>query len=265
MMKLLIDDGFLEYEILGNGFPLLLIHGYPLSRKIWLPQMAGLSDIASMISIDLRGHGDSFPFEGPYPMDLLAYDLKRLLDNLNLKKPVVVCGLSMGGYVTMALYRLHPEIFNGMILTSTRSGPDSLEVKANRDASILNAQKHGASFIADNMLLKLFSHVTLSNKPKLVKLIRGVIENTSIQGIVGALQGMKERPDSTILLSQIDCPLLIIHGTDDQLIPVKEAEIMNRQIPNSQLVKITDAGHLPNLEQPEKYNQAVRDFLLSLV
>jgi len=264
-MKIYIDDGFLEYEMLGNGIPLLLIHGYPLSRMIWLPQMDELSDVASLISIDLRGHGNSFPFEGSYLMDLLASDCMKLLDDLNIKQPIVVCGLSMGGYVTMALYRINPEIFKGMILTSTRPGPDSPEGKANRDVSILNAREHGASIIADNMLPKLFSPVTLSTKPEIVKMTRGVMAKTSVQGILGALQGMKERPDSSTMLTQINCPVLIIHGTDDQLIPLKEAELMNHQIPTSHLVKITDSGHLPNLEQPEKYNQAVRDFLQILV
>jgi pimeloyl-ACP methyl ester carboxylesterase len=264
-MKIYIDDGFLEYEMHGNGIPLLLIHGYPLSRMIWLPQMDELSDVASLISIDLRGHGNSFPFEGSYLMDLLASDCMKLLDDLNIKQPIVVCGLSLGGYVTMALYRINPDIFKGMILTSTRPGPDSPEGKANRDVSILNAREHGASIIADNMLPKLFSPVTLSTKPEIVKMTRGVMAKTSVQGILGALQGMKERPDSSTMLTQINCPVLIIHGTDDQLIPQKEAELMNHQIPTSHLVKITDSGHLPNLEQPEKYNQAVRDFLQILV
>jgi 3-oxoadipate enol-lactonase len=263
-MKIIIDEGFLEYERIGNGIPLLLIHGYPLSRTIWLPQMDGLSDVASLISVDLRGHGDSFPFEGPYSMDLLANDLIKLLGDLNLIFPVVVCGLSMGGYVTLALYRMHPEIFRGMILTSTRSGPDSPEGKANRDTSILNAREYGASFIADNMLPKLFSPVTFATNPELVKMIRNVMAKTSTQGIIGASRGMKERSDSTPMLSQISCPVLVTHGIDDQLIPLKEAEQMNQQIPNSLLVKITDAGHLPNIEQPEKYNQTIRDFLHTL-
>jgi 3-oxoadipate enol-lactonase len=264
MMKLYIDDGFLEYDRQGHGIPLLLIHGYPLSRMIWIPQMDGLSDLSSLISIDLRGHGDSFPFEGPYSMDLLAKDLYRLVDNLNLKNKVVVCGLSMGGYVTMALYRSHPEVFRGIILTSTRPGQDSPEAKANRDASIFNVREYGASFIAENMLPKLFSPKTIATKPELVEMIRRLIANTSIQGIIGALHGMKERPDSTPMLAEINCPVLIIHGIDDQLISQKEAELMNHKISNSQLVKIPDAGHLPNLEQPEMYNQTIRDFLNTL-
>jgi 3-oxoadipate enol-lactonase len=78
------------------------------------------------------------------------------------------------------------------------------------------------------------------------------------------LLGMRDRPDSTPLLPQINFPVLIIHGSDDQLIPIHEAESMSQQIPGSQLIAIPKAGHLPNLEQPEKYNQAIRNFIQSL-
>jgi 3-oxoadipate enol-lactonase len=263
-MKIHIENGFLEYNKRGSGIPLMFIHGYPLSRKIWVPQLDDLTNQATMISVDLRGHGDSFPFKGPYSMDLLADDCKRVLDALHIKSSVIICGLSMGGYVTMSLYRKYPELFSGMILTSTRPGPDSPEVKANRDASIKNVLEHGADFIADNMLQKLFSPVTPTTNPNLVNMVHRIMANTSVQGIVGALQGMRDRPDSTPLLTQISCPVLIIHGTDDQLIPMKEAELMAEQIPNSHLIKIGYAGHLPNLEQPDIFNQSVRDFLISL-
>lgn len=263
-MKYQLDNGFIVYDLYGQGIPLLFIHGYPLSRRIWKPQMEGLSDTASVISVDLRGHGESYPFEGPYTMDLLAGDCKRLLDDLNVKLPIVVCGLSMGGYVTMALFRRYPRIFRGVILMSTRTAPDSSEAKRNRDAAIFNVREHGVSFIANNMLPKMVSPVTLSSKPKLVDIIHDIMMETSVQGVVGALQGMRDRPDSTPLLSQINCPVLIIHGEDDQLIPIHDAESMNGQIPDSRLIAIPEAGHLLNLEQPEIFNQAIRDFIKSL-
>jgi len=263
-MKYQLDNGFLTYDRRGMGIPLLFIHGYPLSRRIWNPQLDGLSDITSLISVDLRGHGESYPFQGPYSMDLLASDCKRLLDDLNLKSSILVCGLSMGGYVTLALYRKYPQLFRGMILTSTRSGTDSPEAKRNRDSSVNNVRELGISFIVENMLPKMVSPVTLLSKPDLVNSIRDIMVKTSVQGVVGALQGMRDRPDSTSLLPQINCPVVIIHGADDQLIPIHEAELMNQQITDSRLIAIAEAGHLPNLEQPEKFNQAIREFIQSL-
>jgi pimeloyl-ACP methyl ester carboxylesterase len=209
--------------------------------------MESLSDLATLISVDLRGHGESFPFTGPYSMELLAEDCKKVLESLNINEPVLVCGLSMGGYVSMALYRSYPHSFRGLILTSTRAGADSPEAKANREAAIKIALDNGSSFIADNMIQKIVAPSTQYSKPDLVKRIHGIMAHTSVNGIVGALQGMMTRSDSTQLLSEISCPTLIVHGTDDQLIPIKEAELMHEHIPNSQFVRISNAGHLPNL------------------
>jgi pimeloyl-ACP methyl ester carboxylesterase len=197
-------------------------------------------------------------------MDLLAEDCYRLLNDLNITPPIIVCGLSMGGYVTMALYRKYPSLFRGMILTSTRSGSDSPEGKANRDVGVKNVRELGVPFIADSMLPKMVSPVTFNSNQPLINTIRAIMLDTSVNGVVGALQGMRDRPDSTLLLSQVKCPALIIHGADDQLIPIKDAEMLDIQIPNSRLVIIPEAGHLLNLEQPELFNQAVSKFILSL-
>jgi len=264
MMQIHIDHGYLEYERAGQGVPLLFIHGYPLSRRIWDAQLDGLAGQALMVAMDLRGHGDSFPFEGPYMMDLLAEDCQKVLEHAHIRPPVVVCGLSMGGYITMALYRKYPQLFKGMILTSTRAGADTPEGKASRQASIVDVIEFGAGYIASGMSQKIVSPYTLSTQPTLVKTINGIMAKTSVQGIVGALQGMMERPDSTATLKEVNCPVLILHGVDDQLIPIKEAEKMRRVTPHSRLVRIQQAGHLLNMEQPEHFNQAISKYLSTL-
>jgi len=264
MMKIELDGGYLEYNKVGSGVPMLLIHGYPLSRKIWEPQISGLSDLATIITLDLRGHGDSYPFDGAYTMDMLAEDCKSVLDELGVNTPVVGCGLSMGGYVLFSLYRSHPDLFKGLILTSTRPGSDSPEGKKNRDLAIKDTLDRGAGAIIDSMLPKMFSPSTISSNTNLVNQVREIMSNTSDLGIIGALQGMRDRIDSTPLLGQISCPVLIVHGKDDQLIPVGEAELMHQNISNSNLVLVENAGHLLNLEQPDRFNQAVREFLTFL-
>jgi 3-oxoadipate enol-lactonase len=263
-MRIFLDNGFLEYETVGTGIPVLFIHGFPLSRKMWSPQLKGLSDFGLLVSLDLRGHGDSYPFDGPYSMELLADDCVKLMEFLNVRPPFVVCGLSMGGYVIMAMYRKYPELFRGMILSSTRPEPDSPDAKKVRDELIRNTKVNGTRIIADTMLPNLFSSVTLTKNPRLSEQIQIMMTKTSVQGIIGALQGIRDRPDSGSLLSQITCPVLIVHGTDDRIVPMNEAGLMEHKISNSHLVKIKDAGHLPNLEQPVKYNQTLRDFLRSL-
>ena len=263
-MKYQLENGFLAYDQSGEGIPLLFIHGYPLSRKIWNNQLENLSDIAGMVSVDLRGHGESYPFDGEYKMELLAQDCYQLLGDLNIDPPVIVCGLSMGGYVTFSLYRRYPQLFKGMILTSTRAVADTPEGKASREAGINNARLNGITAIVDGMLPKLVSPFTLTTKKELVSYIREIMLATSVNGVVGTLQGMRDRPDSTSLLNQIQCPALIIHGADDQIIPLREADTMSRQLPGSHMCVIPQAGHLPNMEQPERYNRALREFILSL-
>ncbi len=263
-MKFQRDGGFLAYDRVGTGLPLLFLHGYPLSRKIWQPQLESLSDIATLLTVDLRGHGESYPFDPPYSMDMLAEDCLRLLDHENIAPPIVVCGLSMGGYVAFALYRKYPHLFKGLVLTSTRAAADSPEAKANRQASIKNVHERGVPFIVEGMLPMAVSPSTLSSKPDLVDSIRQIMLETSVDGVVGALQGMLARPDSTPLLPAIPFPVLVISGADDRLIPSAEAGAMAQLIPHSRLVVIPQAGHLPNLEQPALFNAALRDFLASL-
>jgi 3-oxoadipate enol-lactonase len=263
-VKFFQDNGFLVYERIGSGIPILFIHGFPLSRKIWIAQQKGLTDIAEFISFDLRGCGDSYPFEAPYSMELLAADCKRLLESENITSPLIVCGLSMGGYITLALYRKYPQLFKAMILTSTRAGADSDQGKVNRENTIKNVREHGVGYIVDDMLPKLLSNSTLSTRPSLVNTLRSIMLETSVQGVVGSSEAMKNRVDSTSILSQIKFPVLIVHGADDKLIPTSEAQNMHQQITNSHLEIIPSAGHLPNMEQPDLYNQIIRDFVISL-
>jgi len=260
-MKIQMYGWSISYDTAGEGVPLLFIHGYPLSRKIWEPQASGLAAYARVILPDLRGHGDSDATPGPYSMDLLAEDCASLLNNLGITQPVVVCGLSMGGYIALAFYRKFAERISGLILTATRAGADSPEGKANRDKAIALAKSSGAGAIADSMLPKMFAPSTYADQPNLVEHVRGMMAGTSVEGIVGALQAMKDRPDSTPLLPTITKPVLIIHGSDDQLIPLSEAQMMQKTIVGAELVIIERAGHLLNMEQPGAFNQAIRQFI----
>ena len=260
-MKIQMNGWQIFYVTSGEGIPLLFIHGYPLSRKIWEPQASGLAAYARVILPDLRGHGDTDAVPGPYSVELLADDCNNLLNILGITQPVVVCGLSLGGYVALAFYRKFTERMAGLILTSTRAAADSPEGKANRDKAIIMAQSSGATAITDSMLPKMFAPLTYTTQSELVECVREIMTGTSVEGIVGALQAMKDRPDSTQMLSSINKPVLIIHGSDDQLIPASEARTMQEAIPGSELVIIERAGHLLNMEQPAAFNLAVHQFL----
>ncbi|MCX8061079.1 MAG: alpha/beta fold hydrolase [Anaerolineales bacterium] len=254
----------MAYDEAGSGIPLLFIHGYPLNRRMWQPQIDILSQDAHVIAPDLRGHGDSTATEGTYTMELLAEDCVKLLDHLNIHERIVLCGLSMGGNISFAFARKYPERLAGLILTATRAAQDTEEGKLNRQRSIQLAKEQGIEPIIESMVERVFSPVTLQNNPALVQTVRHIMQHTSLQAVIGDLLGMMERIDSRPFLNQIDVPTLIIHGKDDRLIPLEEAKAMQEAIPNCHLVLIERAAHLPNLEASDRFNQVVREFIKKL-
>jgi 3-oxoadipate enol-lactonase len=263
-MKMKVNGYQMNYREGGQGRPMLLIHGYPLSSRLWRPQLDGLADVARLIAPDLRGHGESEAVPGPYSMDLLADDCAALLDGLQISDPVVVNGLSMGGYVAMAFARRYPERLAGLVLTATRSGADSEAGKAGRDQAAAQAKEQGVGSIFESMLPKLLANSNFQSRPGLVAETRAIMADTSLAGVLGDLAGMKDRPDSTASLAEVKVPVRIIFGADDQIIPQAEARVMLSALPNAGLDVIPEAGHLVNLEQPEVYNELLQDFVLSL-
>lgn len=263
-MQIEVHNYAMYYEDQGSGIPLLLIHGFPLNSQLWKPQIEGLSDIARVLAPDLPGHGRTEAKEGPYWMDELAEDMDAFLDELEITVPVVVAGLSMGGYIALAYHRQHSSRMAGLILASTRAEADPPQTKQNREKVAEIARKQGVKPIVDDMLPKLLSPKTRDERPEIVQQARDIMEQTSVEGIVGASLGMKDRPDSSETLDKIMLPTLIIHGADDRVVPLSRAEEMHKRIVKSRLEVISDAGHLVNLEQPDRFNEIIRDFLSTL-
>lgn len=263
-MELQPTEYQMSYQVYGSGIPLVFIHGFPLNSSMWSPQIEAVSDIAKVITPDIRGFGKSKPTKGVYQMDLLASDINTLLDQLSINIPVILCGLSMGGYIAMAFCRHYPEKVAGLILTATRMTADSNEVKANRDKNANLVMTSGINPIIENMLPMLLSPISLEREPDLTKHVKNIMLDCSREGVHGALLGMKERQDSTEALHNMNTPALVIHGEMDRLIPIEEAESMVKTLSQGQLIPIPEAGHLPNLEQPQIFNRAIRDFLVNL-
>ncbi len=260
-MQTQINNFSMAYSDQGSGLPIVLIHGYPLNRHIFDPQSEVLSQHARIITPDLRGHGESQSVAGPYSMDLLAQDVAALLDQLHISEPVILGGLSMGGYVTFAFNRLYPGRVKGLILTATRAAADTPQAREARQQAVETARRQGIAAIVQSMLPKLMSPHSLEMRPELVESVQAIMNTTSLEGVLGDLAAMAARPDSTPTLPTIRVPTLVLHGAQDSLIPSAEAQAMQQAIPNAQLEVIEDAGHLPTLETPVVYNQAVLQFM----
>jgi pimeloyl-ACP methyl ester carboxylesterase len=244
----------------GQGLPILLVHGFPLSRAIWQPQIEALSKNFRVIAPDLRGHGESEAPAGVYNMNAFADDLVALLEERQCG-PVVLAGHSMGGYISFAFYRRYPQKVRGLVLFCTRAGADSEEGKAGRESLAQHAEREGAAAVAAQMLPKMLAAATTASRPDLVAHVRQIVLATSINGLAGSLRGMAARPSAVELLPKIAAPTLVIAGADDLIIPTQEAETMAQAIPNAQLHLIANAGHLASLENPAEVNDRLRDFL----
>jgi pimeloyl-ACP methyl ester carboxylesterase len=254
----------MAYTDSGQGIPLVFVHGYPLNRQMWKPQVQGLSDVARVLAPDLRGHGESQAVPGPYSVDLFADDLAAFLDALGVRQKIVLCGLSMGGYIVFAFYRKYAARLAGLILTATRAAADTPQARLARDQSAELARQQGVHAIVDAMLPKLVAPATSQTRPELVERARQIMAATSLEGILGDLVALKERPDSTPTLAEITVPTLLLPGAEDQIIPLQEAKAIHAAIQGSVLEVIPEAGHLPNLENPAVFNAAIRAFLKSL-
>lgn len=256
------------YDDYGHGPLLFFIHGYPLSRALWQPQKSLVEAGLRFMALDLRGHGDSGLAENeePHSMETLAADCIALLDHKHIRQPVYFCGLSLGGYVCFALQRLYPERVAGLILTATRSAADSPAARATRQQAIETVRLQGRTAIYESMLPRLLSPHSLEHSPKVVRQTRAIMDTVAkTETIIKDQLGLMQRPDSTPVLADFSKPALVIHGADDQIIPLAEAESMAAALPvvpnaHARLIVLPQAGHLPNLEQPEMFNQAILQF-----
>jgi 3-oxoadipate enol-lactonase len=260
VMKTELNGINIEYRDEGAGLPMIFLHAFPLNQTMWDDQVAALSNHCRVVTLDLRGFGRSDAPQGPYRMDQMAADVRALMTVLNLDKAVVV-GLSMGGYIALALYRNYPETLRALVLADTRASGDTHEVRARRLKSAEKAESEGAKAIAQDMAPLLLGRSTLENRPPVVQRVQAMIESNTPQGIAGAQRGMAERRDSTYILAGIDFPVLIVVGSEDTLTPVAEAESLRNGIPRSRLCVIEGAGHLSNMEQPDEFNTTLTEFI----
>jgi 3-oxoadipate enol-lactonase len=246
-----------------TGLPIVLLHAFPLNKKMWEPQIQALADRFRVITLDLRGHGESEAPLWRYTMEQFAADVNGLLDHLSIRQ-AVLAGLSMGGYILFAFYRQYADRVKALVLADTRAGADTPEGKAGRYSMAQAAYKEGVKTVEDAMLPRLLSPAALQEQPALVEEVRAIIRMTPVSGIVGDLIAMSDRPDSIPLLPEIRCPTLVIVGDQDQATPPAEAKLMAERIPGARLEIIPGAGHLANLEQPEAFNKALSAFLATL-
>lgn len=249
----------LHYEDLGEGLPLLLLHGYPLSSASFRPQLDALSRRFRVIAPDHRGFGESPPLRGGAPLEMaqIARDALALLDHLKLEH-AVVGGVSMGGYAAMALVREDAGRVAGLMLIDTQPSADDDAGRAGREDTARAILERGTEVLVERMMPKLLApEASAETRAEVERMIRAA----SPEGAAAASRGMALRLDSKDVLARFAGPALVVVGEKDVITPPERARAMADLIAGARLERVPGAGHLSNLENPEAFNRIAEDFL----
>lgn len=233
----------------------LFLHGFPFDHRIWREQYHRLpSQGIRAIAPDLPGFGGSELASDVdcVTMDEYADSLIRLLDHLQVTTPLTVVGLSMGGYIALAMVELFASRVDRLILCDTRSESDSPETVANRLRTAEQALREpSAEFLADGMIPKLLSSQSREQRPELESLVRSTMRVASPRGVAAAARGMTQRPDRSHVLRHIAIPVDFVVGDQDTFSPPAVMENMRQMVPPSVPTRMTivpNAAHLAPLE-----------------
>lgn len=232
----------------GKGPLAVLLHGYPLDHRMWLDVMHGpLAEQRTLCAIDFRGHGQS-PWAGDpvHTMELFASDTAAVIRTLSEDGQADVYGLSMGGYVALALWAAAPQCVRSLVLSNTKASADSEAARAGRDSAIGIVLAHGRRAIAEAMRPKLLG---LGADALLHARVQTMIESTPVETIVADLRGLKDRQDRVAMLPSITVPTTVIVGELDTVTPLADAEVMSGGVQGSRLVVVPGAAHLVPMEQ----------------
>jgi 3-oxoadipate enol-lactonase len=248
----------------GSGPIVLFVHGFPLDHSMWDAQIEAVSRRYRAIAPDLRGFGRSGVSDATVTMELMADDLAGLLDALGANEPIVLCGLSMGGYVALAFQRKYAARLRGLVLCDTRAKADTPEAAAGRLEMADRVLREGPAPLVETMMPRLFAEATVAGRPEIVESLRRVMMGTDPRGIAAAARGMAQRLDMTARLSAIDCPTLVLVGRHDALSGPDEMWAIAEAIPGARFIEIDRAGHLSPVENPAEVNAALLAFLAEL-
>lgn len=250
----------------GEGTPLLFIHSFPLSSRIWDKQVKHFRNKHRVITYDIRGLGESRTEDNVYTMEKLVNDLFHILNHLKIQK-VNAVGLSMGGYILLRAVLKDMERFESIILINTKTDKDEDEIILKRSSAVIKIKSGGR----EAYLNKLMPYLTNSNSNGIDSIVKEIIGYNSDEGICGNLLALSTRTSTTGSINEIKIPLLLISGSEDLINPAEEMNKLFNEVKKNRLKKtltvsynIQNSGHLCNLEKPEEFNNILEWFLNSI-
>ncbi len=259
MKQVTLGGDIWSYEEQGTGQPWVLVHGFPLDRRIWTGVAAELSRTHRVITLDLPGFGKSTLGSG-FTILSLADGIAEFANRLQLGR-FALAGLSMGGYIAEAFASKHESMLTALALVDTKAEADNPQQKQGRDKMIELVRTSGSKAVADDMLGKMLSPETIRSSPQIVRDLRAMMEAVPPKTIEIALAAMRDRREYLSLLPKLSVPLLIVVGADDVISPPSLAQAMQQAAPKAKVAVIPSAGHLAPLEQPKAVADALGGFV----
>jgi len=252
MPKIDRDGIKIHYEVHGDGPPLILSHGYSSTSAMWQGQIEALSKHHKLIVWDMRGHGQSDYPEAPsaYSEALTVGDIAALLDVVGARK-AIVGGLSLGGYMSLAFYRAHPERVSALLIIDTGPGFKKDDARAAWNKRALDT--------ADRFEREGLEVLKSASRE------RSTVSHRDARGLALAARGMLTQRDARVIevLPDINVPSLVVVGADDTPF-LAASDYMAAKIPGAKKAVIPAAGHAVNIDQPQAFIEAVLPFLDSL-
>jgi 3-oxoadipate enol-lactonase len=252
-----VDEGIYDAPVV------ILIHGFPFNRTMWVNQVELLKEKYRVIAYDVRGHGNSDAGTDEFSIGLFAQDLISLMDSLKIET-AIICGLSMGGYIALNIIENYPERIDGLILCDTTCKADTSEGIEKRMKAIGSIRESGVESYADGSLKNFFAQESFTTKKEEISSVRQMMVGTPEKTIVDTLLALSKRKDTCKILPEIKVPVLLLVGQEDIITPPEAAQFMHEKIKNSVLHIIKQAGHISNLENPVMFNEHLSEFIASV-
>jgi pimeloyl-ACP methyl ester carboxylesterase len=259
-MKEIINGLSVFLEGNSKNKSIIFLHGFPYDHTMWKAQIEELSEKYFCVTYDIRGLGESPVGDGQFTIESFVDDLEIIIDQLKLVKPVL-CGLSMGGYISFRALEKYQNNFSAVILCDTRSEADNNEGRLKRAAAIKRINSEGLAAFAKDFITNCFGdNYKQHNKNEFEKRIAKSSAFDPV-GVKGSLLAMMGRNDTTEYLSKVKIPALIICGELDALTPAAVMKPLAEKIIGSELVIIKNSGHMSPIENPKDVNEAITKFL----
>lgn len=251
------------YAQAGQGSPMLLVHGYPLSGALFGRVVDGLAQNHTVVTPDLRGYGLSHAPSITDSVDVYAEDMLALMDKLGLRK-AIIGGMSMGGPTVLSMYKMAPERFDGLVLIDTNFKKANPAEAGLWGGVEVMAEKNGSEDITPFLLPQMLTGKTRMEDKAQVEYLTEIIKPASKNALVSGAKALAGRADATELLGTIAVPTLVVVGQDDPLYGVEIAMMMQQGIKGAQLHVVPGAAHAAIFEAPQDAGGAIASWAGSM-